>query len=230
MKVLAIETSTRAWSVAVLDGAQILARPEISSNLPISKALLPQIQAAIVTAGLTPNRLDLIAVSLGPGAFTGLRVGITAAKTLAYAVGCPLVACSSLEVLAAAVAVANDWQADQEICVIIDAQRGEFYFGRFRFRSPWAAELVSPVTIKTPQALAAESWNNTLLTGSALLRWTPTTDTPLAARMLWQPDASVLGQLAQHYFERGVSHDPFALVPEYVRPSYAEEKKPPFPV
>ncbi len=230
MKVLAIETSTRAWRVAVLDGGQILAQPESNANLPISKALLPQIQAAIVSAGLSPDRLDLIAVSHRPGAFTGLRVGITAAKTLAYAVGCPLVACSSLEVLAAAVAVANDWQADQEICAIIDAQRGEFYFGRFRFRSPWAAELVSPVTIKTPQELAAESWNNTLLTGPALLHWTPTTNTPLAARNLWQPDASVLGQLAQHQFQRGVSHDPFALVPEYVRPSYAEEKKPPFPV
>ncbi len=230
MKVLAIETSTRAWSVAVLDGAQILARPETNPNLPISKALLPQIQAAIVSAGLGPDRLDLIAVSHGPGAFTGLRVGITAAKTLAYALKLPIVACSSLEVLAAGVAAAQNWPADQEICVIIDAQRDEFFFGRFRFPAPWSAELVSPVTIKTPQALESESWNRTILTGPALHRWTSPNHILLSAPALWQPDASVLGNLAQHYFKRGIIHDPFALVPEYFRPSYAEEKKPPFPV
>lgn len=226
MNVLAIETSSRSWSVAILDQFQVLARPPIPAESSISRNLLPVIQSALSIAGLSPSQLNLIAVTSGPGAFTGLRVGVTAAKTLAYALNCPLVACNSLEVLAAGVASAEKWSRARDICAIIEAQRGEYVMGRFRILRPWTFEAVNRPTIASAQTLDDESWGEAILTGPALFHWTPQRPVRLSSCDLWQADPCVLAQLAQHQLQRGISHDPFALVPEYFRPSYADEKKP----
>ncbi len=224
MRILAIETSSRAWGVALLDAEIVVAQPWIDVTLPISRVLLPRIQAGVVAAGWVVSQFELIGVTQGPGAFTGLRVGVTAAKTLAYALGCPLVACNSLELIAAATASARGWTTGEIIRPIMDAQRSEFFVGRYRTQGPWRLESIAPVTILNSEDLNSSLSPDEILTGPGLMKWTPTKQIPIADPILWNPDAALLGRLARQHFERGGTHDPFALVPEYYRPSYAEEK------
>jgi tRNA threonylcarbamoyladenosine biosynthesis protein TsaB len=225
MKILAIETSTRVWSVALLDQDQVAACPDIDRNLPISRALIPMIQTGVAQAGWRPEQLNLIAVSAGPGAFTGLRIGITAAKTIAYALHCPLVACHSLGVLAAAAAQAEDWPLDLQLCPVIPAERGEMFVSTLRFARPWQPEFVKPISVALPASISESLPRDAVLTGPGLSRWPNACALRKADSNVWDPSAEILGHLAREKFRRGETDDPFHLVPHYHRPSYAEEKR-----
>ena len=224
VNVLAIECSLPDWSIAVGRGSQIAARPKLVPRRPISQALLVEIEAAIHSSGLSPRSIDLIGVTQGPGSFTGLRVGVTAAKMLAYALNCRLIGCNSLEVVAAGVAESRQWETSGEICIAMDAQRKEFFVANFRVRAPWSLEQTSQSGILTPEQLVATISSTTILAGPALLRWNPPEGIKVASSRTWLPDAVVLAELARIQCERAGSHDPFALVPDYWRPNYADEK------
>src|SRR3989338_5004865 len=101
MKWLGMDTSTRACSVAVSDGAVVLAEITIAGRDRPSDHLMTSVQQVLAAPGPRFAVLEVGAVSGGPGSFTGLRVGVTAAKTLADTLGKPVTAVSSLDVLAA---------------------------------------------------------------------------------------------------------------------------------
>lgn len=223
LKILAIETSVRSWRIALLEHDNVLTRPRDEHSTALSRALLPTIQSALDECGWSARQIELIAVTRGPGTFTGLRVGITAAKTLAYALACPLVACNTLEVIAAGVAEAAGWPQNGSVLSMMDAQRGEFIAGLFRIRGDWSLEAEGPSRIMTGDELDSLPIGATFA-GPALAHWTPSSNRLLADRTHWQPDPRVLGRLAERNFSRGIIDDPFSLVPEYARPSYAEER------
>src|SRR5262245_8018533 len=129
MKVLAIETSTDACSVAVsLDGTII----EDHRVLPRGhhKELLPMIEALLTRARIAARALEGIVLSAGPGSFTGLRIGGSVAQALAFAANCPLVALSSLRVLA----VGETAKPEESIVATQPARPGEVYVGVYRKR------------------------------------------------------------------------------------------------
>lgn len=225
VKILAIETSVRAWSIALSEGESTVVQPAVDHESPISRTLLTSIQSAVRHAGWTMRQIELIAVSQGPGAFTGLRVGITAAKTLAYALGCPMVACNSLEVIAAATAQSLGWPTHPPVRVVMDAQRSEFFVGLFQAVAAWELVSISTVSIMGPSQLGEAISAKELLTGPALAKWEPPTHANVAAPEYWTPSAVALSRLALHRFRQGFSSDPFSLVPEYHRPTYADEKR-----
>ena len=127
MKILAIETSAVTASVAVTEDEVLLAQSFQNSGLTHSATLMPMAADLLKNAGLSMDDIDVIAVAAGPGSFTGVRIGVAAAKGLAWPGDKRCAPCSTLEAMA--------WQCahmDGEICAVMDARRKQVYNARFR--------------------------------------------------------------------------------------------------
>ncbi len=129
MRLLAIETSTWLASVAATDKGEVLAEEEVFTRGQHASVLLPAIRDVLKRAGIGVEELDAVAVSVGPGSFTGLRVGLSVAKALAYARKMPVLGIPTLTV------VAHAAPSDAEhIAAALDARKGELYAAVFRRR------------------------------------------------------------------------------------------------
>src|SRR5262245_22615939 len=126
MLTLAIETSSPRGSLALVEGDQVLKERSLEFEQRHGQALVPDIRSLLPAAGRSLHDLSLIAVSVGPGSFTGLRVGVVCAKALAYALECPVVGVDTLR------AIACNCPVDvATVQVISDAQRGDVFVGRY---------------------------------------------------------------------------------------------------
>src|SRR5262245_54716909 len=129
MRLLALETSGTSGSIALWTGestvqpTQWILDPEIRS----ARSLAPSVQHALGEMGWKARDLELIAVTTGPGSFTGLRVGVVTAKTLAFALRCPVVGVNTLEIVARQ-GLLNDRQT---VTAVIDAQRKELFVAKW---------------------------------------------------------------------------------------------------
>ncbi|MGG2072125.1 tRNA (adenosine(37)-N6)-threonylcarbamoyltransferase complex dimerization subunit type 1 TsaB [Lysinibacillus irui] len=119
---LGIETANTPLSVAVVKDGKVVAEMIQNIKLTHSAGAMPAIEEILARVGIEPNELDAIAVSEGPGSYTGVRIGVTLAKTLAWTLQKPLVGISSLKALAANAALYNGL-----VCPIFDARRGNVY-------------------------------------------------------------------------------------------------------
>ena len=144
MRVLAVDTSTRSCSVAVSENGSPLAELTTVSNQTHSKRLLDMIHGVVDAAGCAVTELDGFAVTVGPGSFTGLRIGISSVKGLAVAVKKPVAGVSSLEALAHQMAPSSHL-----LCPLLDARKREVYFAAYRFSGETLlkhhAEVVQPL-------------------------------------------------------------------------------------
>lgn len=100
MPILAIDTATMVSSVAVADEKKLLGELTVQTRLTHSETLLPHIQQVLKMVGVGKNQLKAVAVSLGPGSFTGLRIGLGAAKAIAYGLNIPIIGVPTTEALA----------------------------------------------------------------------------------------------------------------------------------
>jgi tRNA threonylcarbamoyl adenosine modification protein YeaZ len=126
---LAFDTSTHAVTVAVHDGRSVRAESTVVDMLRHGELLAPGIDAALRDAGITSAGLTRLAVGVGPGPFTGLRVGVVTARTMAAVLGVPVVGVCSLDVLAAHAVQACT--VEGEFVVATDARRREVYWARY---------------------------------------------------------------------------------------------------
>ena len=127
MKIIALETSAVTASVAVTEDERLLAQSFQNSGLTHSATLMPMVSGLLKNTGLTLDEMDVVAVAAGPGSFTGVRIGVAAAKGLAWPGDKPCAPCSTLESMA--------WQCAHmggEICAAMDARRNQVYCARFR--------------------------------------------------------------------------------------------------
>ncbi len=127
MKILALETSAVTASAAVTEDERLLAQSFQNSGLTHSATLMPMVSDLLKNTGLALKDMDVIAVAAGPGSFTGVRIGVAAAKGLAWPEDKPCAPCSTLESMA--------WQCAHvggEICAAMDARRNQVYCARFR--------------------------------------------------------------------------------------------------
>jgi tRNA threonylcarbamoyladenosine biosynthesis protein TsaB len=164
----------------------------------------------------------LVAVPTGPGSFTGLRIGVTMAKTFAYAVGAQVMGVNTLEVIAsqAPPGIAPLW-------TVMDAQRQELFAAKFATPDPaQPLKIASETQIMTQATWLAALNQGDRISGPGLQRLAA----PLPADVVtvdetyWQPQAPTVGQLAWQQFEQGRRDDLWKLVPIYYRQSAAEEK------
>lgn len=128
MKLLAVETATSCQSVALLDGSLVLARSDTDAKGAHARWLIPTIDRVLNLSGLTLANLDGLAVSIGPGSFTGLRVGLATMMGLRLATEKPLVTVPTLEAMAW-----NVRGVDLMICPILKARTGEVYWAQYRW-------------------------------------------------------------------------------------------------
>jgi tRNA threonylcarbamoyladenosine biosynthesis protein TsaB len=125
---LALDTATPAVTVALHDGTDVVAEHTAVDPRRHGELLAPGIERVLRGAAATANDITEIVVGVGPGPFTGLRVGIVTARTLAEAVGVPVRGCCTLDVLA------SEAQRDDDFLVATDARRREVYWARYRGR------------------------------------------------------------------------------------------------
>jgi len=139
---LAIETSSLVSSVALLHNDTLRAELTIQAKLTHSEQLMPHIADMLDKASVPKNTIDSIAVAIGPGSFTGLRIGLATAKGLAYAWNIPIVGVSTPESLAW-----NSIGCADLICPLIDAQKGNVYFSLYEWQGTQLIERL-PIGIK----------------------------------------------------------------------------------
>jgi tRNA threonylcarbamoyladenosine biosynthesis protein TsaB len=225
-RILAIETSGRHGSIALLQGDDSAARVVGDLNLTgegrTAQSLHPGIEQLLGVAGWSAASIGLVAVTIGPGSFTGLRIGVTAAKTIAYAVGGEVVGVDTLEVLASQVPA-----SPAPLWAIIDAQRNELFAARSVERFDGL-----PLVDREPAIVAVDDWLAALheherVTGPALAKLASLLPPTVRAvpEEYWQPSAAAVGKLAWQKHLAGSRDDFWRLAPKYYRASAAEEKK-----
>jgi len=220
---LALESATAAVSVALLRGHDLL--DEISADEgPAAATLLPAIDALLERAGVAVADLEAFAISIGPGSFTSLRVGIATLKGLAFASDAPVLAVSTLAALACAAG-----PTDRLVGPLLDARRGELYAAGYSARAGW--ETVVPEGVYTPEALAARLTTPCVLVGEGVALC----GDAIAARLggdverLPPPEgnarARYVGALGVEQLERGAWVSAAQVAPHYLRRAEAEVKR-----
>lgn len=134
MYILAADTATQSCSVAITSGERLIAEMNLQRRQTHSRHLLEMIHRIIVFSGLRLSDIDGFAINRGPGSFTGIRIGVSCIKGLAYALDKPVAGISSLETLATqAMASISASVPGQQICPVLDARKQEVYIGLFKY-------------------------------------------------------------------------------------------------
>jgi tRNA threonylcarbamoyladenosine biosynthesis protein TsaB len=223
MRVLALETSTLAGGVALCEDGRVVGLSLLDVALTHSERLMAMVDRLLEDCRWRLAEIEGLAVSIGPGSFTGLRVGAATVKGLALALGLPVAPVPTLDALAA-----NLPFADAPVCPVLDARKGEVYLALYR----WNGRVMERQSeyLALPPHLAAER----LPTPVIVLGDGVPACRPHAARLGREvhvappaqsvPSAAVIGQIAQAMLAdgRGINGD--ALEPLYLRPSEAELK------
>lgn len=218
MKILALETSGLSGSVAVADDQRILYETDLPDGQRSARGLAPAMKLALGQVGWKPSAVELIAVTCGPGSFTGLRVGVVTAKAFAYATGCRVVGLDTLEVLAEQVAAPGD-----DLLAVLDAQRGEFFAARWKVDAVREFQLVEPARILTADQVVERLAAGEKIIGPVADKLTSALP-PYFHSLVTMPKASAVAALGYRKALLGEIIDPFALVPHYLRRTAAEEQ------
>lgn len=219
MRILALETSTGTGSLALIEQGQLVAGRQLVRGQRTARSFAPALDEALRAAGWEPRSVDLVAVTDGPGSFTGLRIGVTAARFFAYAAGAELLAVNTLDVI-----VAQLPPSSTAAWALMDAQRTQFFAAAYARQPDGAWRAVVPCQVWTRDALLERLVAGSILTGPGLERaaaWAP--EHERADPSCWTPRAETLGQLARRAYEAGQRADLWRVEPRYYRPSYAEE-------
>jgi tRNA threonylcarbamoyladenosine biosynthesis protein TsaB len=220
MRALAIETSGSAGSLAIVEAGQLLAEETFPHGLKHAAQMLPRLDALLRVRGWAPGHLEEIYVSIGPGSFTGLRIGITLAKTLALAIGAKLVAVPSSQVLAE-----NAPPQARNLLIVLDARRGSVFTARYeKIQGGWA-ECEAAHLDQLVKALGRAPRPIHLLGEGLSIHAAPTDpDIIVTSRDRWIPTADNVARLGGIMASMGQFTAPDAILPLYLRQSEAEEK------
>ncbi len=222
---LALETATTCGSVALVEGGKVLAEYSLDIPATHSRRLLAQIDQIRRDVGVDWQDLVGVAVSLGPGSFTGLRISLSMAKGLILAHNLPLLGVSTLDGLARQVTS----PPGTKICALLDARKQEVYAALYECGADGQAERTAPPTWCSPRKNWPTNWK-------ARSSWSATGPWPTGnySRKSWAktaifaptgshfPRAATIGLLGEEKLARQELLDPVDSVPIYVRASEAE--------
>jgi len=224
VKLLTIDTSTSTSSVAVTSGERLISEFLLDREKTLAARLLRSVDATLHEAGFSVTDLDGIGVALGPGSFTGLRIGIATVKGLALASGKPVTGFSSLAMLA----MNLPWAA-YPVCPMFDAKKREVYTALYDCRDlprPVVADCVVP-----PGDFLESLEGTTIFVGEGAIAFRELIVAHMGDKALFappsahQPRAANGAVLARGAFARGEAIPIAALVPRYIRASEAELAK-----
>jgi tRNA threonylcarbamoyladenosine biosynthesis protein TsaB len=215
---MAVETSTLAGGVALLDGERVVGESLLDVRITHSERLMPAIDRLLRDAGWTAASLEGLAVAVGPGSFTGLRIGLSAVKGLGWALGLAVAAVPTLDALAAALPFAA-----HPVCPVLDARKNEVYCSLYHWdgatmRRHWEYLALAPAE------LASRLTEPTIVLGDGahLVASRHARVAPPHRRL---PSASAVGVLGLARFRAGDVVSAGELCAFYLRPSEAELKR-----
>lgn len=223
MRIIVLETSGSNGEVALADESGLLASRVLTMARRHARDMAPALKEMFGEAGWAASSIDLVLVGLGPGSYTGLRVSVTTAKTLAYVTGCAVIGAETMAVLAETAPASYS-----EVSVIVDAQQGFLYSALFRRTSPAGTLEPAAAGISIERA---EDWAGALkpgvfVTGPGLDKLESLVPEGCVMAAAGQRDATAqaLWSVGMRHFAAGRRDDYWALEPLYLRPSSAEQK------
>ena len=221
MLTLALDTATGVCTVGLVQDGHVLAEYDISVGLTHSEGLMPQLDQMFVRTGIKKENTDRIAVSIGPGSFTGLRIGLAAAEAMAYAWQCGICGVNTLEAMAYNIPVEG-----VVLVPVLDAQKGNFYAAFYEW-TDGELRKVRPVEMADRETLLQQlqaCGKPVLLMGECekLMKKELPDGISVAPEQVRLPKASSVA-LAAEDTEPLTGEDVFTLRPYYIRKSEAEE-------
>ena len=223
MLILGIDTATSQAGCAIGGHEGVLASAQCAKGRRHAENLVPSIEFVCSQAQIDLSEIGVVAVDLGPGLFTGLRVGIATAKGLAHALGVPMIGVASLDLLAFAVRF-----SPRLIVAAIDARRSELYYALYR-QVPGGVQRLGEHRVGSPDELVSQLSalrDELLLVGDGIGRYRELFETlpkvEIADLGLAHPSAASLVQLAHAQALREEFHQPTELEPIYLRKPDAE--------
>jgi tRNA threonylcarbamoyladenosine biosynthesis protein TsaB len=222
MKILAVDTASKSCSTAVVSEEGVLAEITQVTGETHAKHLMGMIDNAVQLSGLAPSDLDGYAVTIGPGSFTGLRIGISTVKGLSAASGKPVAGISSLDALAALFSFASPW-----VCAMLDARRGEVYSSLYQFGNSQLIHKTSERALSAAEAVAVIK-APCLFVGDGSVVYRDTIQEIIGNRAIFAPDfqnhinAAAVGRLGMEKFNTREIQPAENLVPFYLRKSDAQ--------
>ncbi len=227
MRILALEASAKSVSVAVTENGTLLAQAYQDRGLTHSVTLMPLLDGMLKTAGLTLDDMDIIAVAQGPGSFTGIRIGVSAAKGLAWAKALPCCGVSTLEAMAYGV-------TDFEGVVVgaMDARRQQVYNALFRTENGRVTRLCADRAVAmelVAEELAAMPEPKLIVGDGAVLLYDFLQKAGIGCRLTSplhrQQSAAGVALAAEHLAAQGLTCSAQELQPVYLRLSQAERER-----
>ncbi len=222
MLVLGIETSTKTGSVAIVSEDAVIAQYSLNIEVTHSERLMSTVDRVLKDTGLGIANMDGFAVAIGPGSFTGLRIGVSTVKGLALASGKPVAAVPTLLALAW-----NLPHAAYPVCPLLDARKNEVYTAMYRFEGTALVQTMPEATIPIPEVAAGIS-EKVLFTGEAAHLYRREIEQRFENRAFFAPPAAALPAAATvagiglGMIKSGRTADPDSLTPLYIRRPEAE--------
>lgn len=220
---LALETTGMCGSVALVADGHCVGEFTLQSNVTHSRRLLGSIDRLFAQAGCDWDRVGGIAVSLGPGSFTGIRIGLSTANGLAMATGLPLVGVSTLDGVAGQFAY-----LEKPLCIVLDARKKEVYAAFYQCLGDGSIKRSSDYLVMPPEQLAARISEPTVMAGDGAVLYRDLFVNVLGDKALLVdgatcfPRAASVGKMAWSAWHRNEFLEPSLLSPLYVRASDAE--------
>jgi tRNA threonylcarbamoyladenosine biosynthesis protein TsaB len=223
IRALAIETSGRLGSIAIVEDGIVLADDAFAHGLKHAAEMVPRIDALVRSRGWSPADVREIYVSVGPGSFTGLRIGITFAKTLAFSTGARIVAVPSIEVLAR-----NAPPEARNAIIVLDAKRDQIFTARLRRdENNWIIE--EPAHLDSLTEMLARAPRPAHLIGEGIpfhQKFLPAHDESVIVTPAetWRARAGAVAEIGFRMARAGHFTEAQSLLPIYIRKPEAEEK------
>jgi tRNA threonylcarbamoyladenosine biosynthesis protein TsaB len=223
MKILAIETATVAGSVAIVDDTKgLIGEVRVDVKIVHAERLMPSIEWLLKSSNISVKEIDAFAVSIGPGSFTGLRIGLSTVKGFSYATKKPLVPVRTLDAFARTLPFCS-----RMICPVLDARKNEVYAALYKWKDRTCVK-VMPETAISPKDLLNRIKEPVVFMGEGTKKYGDLIESVLKDHAIYapsskmSPSASTVAELAIEHIKGGITTDPVSLAPFYIRKSEAE--------
>jgi len=226
MVLLAVDTSTWTGGIAVLKDDTVIAEIQVTTAKTHAKRLMVVIDCALKMADMDLKAVDAFAVTIGPGSFTGLRIGVSAVKGLAFAMGCSVTGVSTLDVLVSQF----PWYPDL-ICPMLDARRGQIYTALYSWDPGGRWRKVAKDCAVDPETWLSRIVRPCLFVGDGSVVYQHMIEKRVGPLARFVPPylngirASVVAHVGAEQIGKGNTVDVASLAPNYIRKSEAEIKR-----
>jgi len=231
MKVLALETATMAGSIAIVDDDRLIGEVKVNVKVAHAERLMASIDWLLKASGVSIKEIDAFGISIGPGSFTGLRIGLSTIKGFSYSINKPIVPVSTLDAFARTIPFCTYF-----ICPMLDARKNEVYTGLYKWGKELCEKVISETAIKPANFLRdVKKFYNlkgikepTVFMGDGakiykkIISDTLQTNAIFAPASKMSPSASSVAEIAIEKLKEGLFPDSVSLTPFYIRKSEAE--------